>query len=418
MPFAPIQEALAELRAGRMIILCDDEARENEGDLVLPAQFVTPEAITFMLKQAKGYLCLSLTEHDCDRLELHPQSPLNTTVRGTAFTVSVDLHPRHGGTTGVSARERAACVRMLIDPATTPADFVRPGHVNPLRARAGGVLVRTGQTEGSIDLCRLAGLTPAALIIEIMRDDGEMARLPDLTAFAKEHNLKMCSVAQVIQHRLARESLVHRLEPHAGLPVVTAAGPFHLLAYESLVDPQPHVVLSLGGVGLPDDSGAVLDQPEPVLVRMHRRSVLGDVFWGTPAAPGPRAQGAHAGSQAVSSGQRLHAAMRLIQSHGKGVVVYLRPEPDGDSLEHRLTRVRRPLAHDHDTPDLHALYPAAHQPLALPAEHSPRAMRDFGVGCQILRSLGLSKIRLISGSDTDRPGLEAFGLHIVERVHL
>lgn len=417
MPFAPIHEILAELRAGRMIILCDDEARENEGDLVLPAQFVTPEAITFMLKQAKGYLCLSLTEHDCDRLELHPQSALNTTVRGTAFTVSVDLHPRHGGTTGVSARERAACVRMLIDQATTPADFVRPGHVNPLRARAGGVLVRTGQTEGSVDLCRLAGLTPAALIIEIMRDDGEMARLPDLTAFAAEHNLKMCSVAQIIQHRLARESLVQRVEPHAGVPVHTAAGPFHLLAFESLVDPQPHVVLSLGGVGLPDDSGSVPEQAEPVLVRMHRRSLLGDVFWRTHA---PHDAMAHHTPHAPSSGQRLHAAMRMIQSNGKGVVVYLRPEPDGDGLEHRLARSRRTHTHphDHDAPDLHALYPAAHHPAALATDHSPRAMRDFGVGCQILRSLGLSNIRLISGSDTDRPGLEAFGLHIVERVPL
>ncbi|MFY7896117.1 MAG: 3,4-dihydroxy-2-butanone-4-phosphate synthase, partial [Phycisphaerales bacterium] len=189
MPFSPIDDVLADLRAGKMIVLTDDENRENEGDLVMPAQFVTPEAVTFMLGKAMGYMCLSLTEEDCDRLNLHPQGSVNTSVRGTAFTVSIDLHPRFGGTTGVSAKERAKCIQMAIDKRYGEADFVRPGHINPLRSREGGVLVRTGQTEGSIDLCRLAGLYPAAAIIEIMKPDGEMARVPDLEKFCAEHNI-------------------------------------------------------------------------------------------------------------------------------------------------------------------------------------------------------------------------------------
>ncbi|MEM9166145.1 MAG: 3,4-dihydroxy-2-butanone-4-phosphate synthase, partial [Planctomycetota bacterium] len=210
-PFSPIEEILAELRAGRMIVLTDDEDRENEGDLVLPAQHVTPEAITFMLSVARGYLCLSLTEADCDRLELTPQSAVNTSVRATPFTVSIDASPAHGVGTGVSAADRAASIRLAIDPASTPGDFVRPGHINPLRARDGGVLVRIGQTEGSVDLCRLAGLHPSALIIEIMRDDGAMARVPDLVELCKQHSLKMCSVRQIIEHRLGRQSLVERI---------------------------------------------------------------------------------------------------------------------------------------------------------------------------------------------------------------
>ena len=209
-----------------MVVLTDDEKRENEGDLILPAQFITPEAVTFMLQSALGYMCLSLTEADCDRLNLHPQGPINTTQRGTAFTVSIDLHPRHGGTTGVSARERARCIQMAIDPKYGEADFVRPGHINPLRSRDGGVLVRTGQTEGSVDLCRLAGLYPAAVIIEVMKPDGEMARVPDLVTYCQKHGIKMCSVAQVIEHRLGRESLVRRLEPVAGTVLRTDTGEF------------------------------------------------------------------------------------------------------------------------------------------------------------------------------------------------
>jgi 3,4-dihydroxy 2-butanone 4-phosphate synthase/GTP cyclohydrolase II len=417
MPFSPIPEILDELRAGRMVVLTDDERRENEGDLVLPAQFTTPEAITFMLAQAKGYLCLSLTEADCDRLDLVPQASTNTSARGTAFTVSIDGHPRHGFTTGVSAKERARCIRMAIDPGTRPDDFVRPGHINPLRSRDGGVLVRTGQTEGSIDLCRLAGLQPAAIIMEVMRDDGEMARVPDLERFCGEHNLKMCSVNQIIEHRLARESLVRRLEPVAGVPLRTSEGEFTLHLFESLVDLQPQVVLTAGDIGVPDGAGRIHDDPRPTLVRMHRRNLLGDVFGELgAAAPGPES----------SSGETLRAAMTMIRAEGRGAVVYLRSSRMGeapgagldaalgvDGLEDRLHTLRRP----------HTAPIAADEP-ELPAAHAnglrtsgvPRSQREFGIGGQILRALGLHKLRLITNHATAMPGLDAFGLEVVERV--
>ena len=395
--FAPIEAVLDELRAGRMVVLTDDEDRENEGDLVLPAQFATPEAITFMLSVARGYLCVSLSGSDCERLNLHPQSPVNTSARGTPFTVSVDGHPRHGFTTGVSAAERAKTIRMMIDPATTPEDFVRPGHINPLRARDGGVLVRTGQTEGSVDLCRLAGLYPAALIIEIMRDDGEMARVPDLIELCREHGLKMCSVAQIIEHRLGRQSLVRRSEPAGGVEVSTPEGVFNLIAFESLVDPQPHLALTVGGVGAMS-GGEVVETTEPTLVRMHRRDLLGDIFG---CAEDGRA----------SSGAQLHASMRAIQRAGRGAVVYLRPEGAGDAsaLSARLTSIRRPDPEPGaDTPDL--TRPDAS------AANMPMDLRSFGVGGQILRQLGLHKLRLLTNSSRHLPGLEAYGLEIVERV--
>jgi len=395
--FAPIEDILSELRAGRMIVLTDDEKRENEGDLVLPAQFVTPEAITFMLSVARGYLCLSLTENDCDRLDLHPQASINTTQRGTAFTVSVDGHPRHGFTTGVSARERARCIQSMIDPRSTPADFVRPGHINPLRSRAGGTLVRTGQTEGSLDLCRLAGLYPAACIIEIMRDDGEMARLPDLEALCAQHGLKMCSVAQIIQHRLARESLVRRMAPAEGQSLRTTHGVFNLIAYESLVDPLPHLALTVGGVGSPGASSA--DQ-RPTLVRMHRRGLLGDVF------------GDLDSSKDGATSDLLHAAMRAIQAEGRGAIVYLRPEGVGDELDQRLLAIRRGVFRSgEDVPDL--THPSGHGAESIPMPH-----REFGIGGQILRDLGISRLRLLTNSAMPLPGLDAFGLEIVERLPL
>ncbi|MCC6285867.1 MAG: 3,4-dihydroxy-2-butanone-4-phosphate synthase [Phycisphaerales bacterium] len=398
MPFSSIPEILDELRAGRMIVLTDDEHRENEGDLVLPAQFISPEAVTFMLSQALGYMCLALTEADCDRLQLHPQGATNTSARGTAFTISLDLHPRFGGTTGVSAKERAKCIQMAIDPAFGPGDFVRPGHVNPLRSRDGGVLVRTGQTEGSVDLCRLAGLVPAAAIIEIMKPDGEMARVPDLERFCARHGLKMCSVAQIIEHRLARESLVRRLEPRAGTLLRTAHGEFTLHVYESLVDPQPHLALTIGGVGALDDSGRAIEHGAPTLVRVHRRHVLGDIFDDLEASPdGP--------TSAV-----LHAAMRRIAREGRGAIVYLRPEGAGDAAQARAgarglvetIRVPRP-GRGSDTPDLGAM----------------QANREVGVGCQILRDLGLHDLILLTNHPKAMPGLDAFGLTVrgVESLH-
>ncbi len=404
MSLTPIPEILNELRAGRMVILTDDEQRENEGDLILPAQFVTPEAITFMLSVARGYMCLSLTPEDCDRLDLHPQTGVNTSARGTPFTVSIDGHPKHGFTTGVSARERAKSILMAIDPSTGPGDFVRPGHINPLRSRTGGVLVRTGQTEGSIDLCRLAGLRPAAVIIEIMRDDGEMARMPDLVTLAAQHGIKICSVAQIVSHRLERESLVRRMEPAAGTPIRTPFGEFNLIAFRSAVDPLPHVALCIGGAGDLDEYQRVRPVDRPTLVRMHRRHLLGDIFLDLDSASdGP-------------TGRTLHAAMRMVGREGHGVIVYLRPEgaregmmTGSGALEQRLQTISRfEFGGAREDGEVGVLSDGA----------QPAHQRDFGVGGQILRGLGLSKLRLISNHQREMPGLEGFGLEIVERLGL
>ncbi|TVQ59142.1 MAG: 3,4-dihydroxy-2-butanone-4-phosphate synthase [Phycisphaerales bacterium] len=397
--FAPIPEILDELRAGRMIVLTDDESRENEGDFVLAAEKVTPEAINFMLRVARGYLCLSLTSEDCDRLDLHDQTAANTSVRGTPFTVSIDGSPRHGFTTGVSAAERAKTIRMAIDPAMRTDDFVRPGHINPLRAREGGVLVRTGQTEGSVDLCRLAGLHPSAVIIEIMRDDGEMARVPDLVKLCAEHGLKMCSVAQIIEHRLRQERLVRRIPPESGTTLRTNEGDFTLIAFESLVDPLPHIALTVGGVGALDGAGRVIESTEPTLVRMHRRNVLGDIF------------GDLSSSNEGPTSEALHASMRAIQREGRGAIVYLRPEGAGDELHQRLQILRTRRAY---TPDEHDLT----HPDGPGASAIPMHLREFGVGGQILRELGLSRLRLLTNHPKDLPGLDAFGLEIVEHVGL
>lgn len=404
-PFSPVTEVLEDLKAGKMVILTDDEDRENEGDLVMPAQFMTPEAITFMLTVARGYLCLSMTEADCDRLELHPQASVNTSMRGTAFTVSIDLHPKYGATTGVSAKERARCIQMAIDPRYTAADFVRPGHINPLRARDGGVLVRTGQTEGSVDLCRLAGLYPAAAIIEVMRDDGEMARLPDLIELSRKHGIKICSVAQTIQHRLQRESLVRRLEPVSGTPLRTAFGEFTVIAYDSIVDPQPHMALVKGDIGTLDHAGQPVQHDDAVLVRMHRRNVLGDLFFDvTSSTSGP-------------SGAMLHEAMRQIEQAGRGAVVYLRGGGDATSayLHERLQAHRGTghIAKGSDTPDL-----ADQSHAAMASQGLPKHMRDLGIGCQILRDLGIRKMNLLTNQLTDMPNLDAFGLEVAGRTGL
>ncbi len=398
--FSPIADILQDLQAGRMVVLTDDEHRENEGDLVLPAQFVTPESVTFMLRNALGYMCLSLTEADCDRLDLHPQSSVNTTSRGTAFTVSIDLHPKFGGTTGVSAKERAACVRMAIDPSKGAGDFVRPGHINPLRSRDGGVLVRTGQTEGSVDLCRLAGLYPAAAIIEIMKPDGEMARVPDLVKFCAEHQIKMCSVAQIIEHRLARESLVKRMGTPR--PLRTAMGTFTALMYESIVDALPHLVLTVGD--FPAVTGGGPANAEPTLVRMHRRHLLGDVFGDLDSSP------------AGATGDVLRRSMRMIQEAGRGAVVYLRTQggaggqhPEAVELESTLQTIRMEHRPGDDSPQL------AHSK-SIAAGAIPMQQREFGIGGQILRDLGISRIRLLTNKPKAMPGLEAFGLEIVETV--
>jgi 3,4-dihydroxy 2-butanone 4-phosphate synthase / GTP cyclohydrolase II len=386
--FSTIEEILDELRNGRMVILTDDEDRENEGDFVLPAQFVTPESVAFMLSVARGYMCLSLTEADCDRLELAPQASINTSVRATPFTVAIDGHPKHGLTTGVSAQERAKTIQLAIDPNTTPEDFVRPGHINPLRSRDGGVLVRIGQTEGSLDLCRLAGLHPSAIIIEIMRDDGEMARVPDLVALCKEHNIKMCSVKQIIEHRLAQSSIIERIDPIAGTAIETPMGTFNLVAFRSMVDPMPHLALTVGDVGSVDANGNPIQSDEPTLVRVHRRDLLGDIF-----------DDLHSGSDdSTSTGQLLRESMKMIQEEGRGAIVYLRPHGVGDALSQQLSR---PFDQDDEDKPIQSVSPA---------------MLEIGTGSQILRALGLSNLKLITNSDTPYPQLEAFGLSITKRV--
>lgn len=386
--FSTVDECLDELRQGRMVVLTDDEDRENEGDLVMGAEFITPEAISFMVREAGGYLFLSLTEADCDRLALTPQSAVNTSVRGTPLTVSIDGHPKHGFTTGVSAQERARTIKLAIDPESQPGDFVRPGHINPLRARDGGVLVRIGQTEGSVDLCKLAGLTPAAVGIEICNADGTMARVPDLARFIQKHGLKMCSVRQIIEHRLQRSSIVRRIEPVAGTPIDTPEGRFNLIAFQSVVDPLPHLALTVGGVGDLGAGGLVVEADEPTLVRVHRRDLLGDIFNATQTG------------EERSTGSVLRAAMRAIQREGRGAIVYLRPHGLGDGLSQRLSR------------------PANHSIADAPQQSVSGPMLEYGMGCQLLRALGLTKIRLLSNSDTEYPQIEVFGLEIVDRVGL
>lgn len=389
--FSTIPELLDELRAGRVVVLVDDEDRENEGDLVLAAQFVSPEAVNAMTRLAGGYLCLSLTEADCDRLDLHPQTVHNTTVRGTPFTVSIDGHPRHGVGTGISAFDRCRTIQLAIDPRSTPGDFVRPGHINPLRSRDGGVLVRTGQTEGAVDLCRLAGLYPAALIIEIIREDGQMARRPDLDAMCRKHGWKMGSVEQIIEHRLLRERLVSRIHPEQSRRVRTPEGVFDLVAMRSVVDPLPQLALTLGGVGVLDATGRVIPSERPTLVRMHRRNLLGDVFEDLDSAPeGP-------------TGRVLRESMRLIAREGRGAVVYLRPGSQGDTPDRWLDSAGSGQWEDRPA--------IADEPVT-----PPMPLREFGIGGQVLRELGLRRLRLITNHPKALPGLEAFGLEIVEHV--
>jgi len=395
--FSPIPEILADVRDGKIVVLVDDEGRENEGDLVLAAQFATPEQINFMTRFAGGYLCLSMTDADCDRLDLHPQSTSNTALRGTALTVSIDGHPRHGVGTGISASDRARTIQLAIDPTTHAADFVRPGHINPLRSRDGGVLVRTGQTEGSVDLTRLAGCYPAALIIEIVREDGEMARRDDLKRMCAEHKFKMCSVEQLIEFRLQREGMVRRLPPAGGTTISTEFGEFNLIAIKSAVDPLPHVVLTVGDVGKIGPDGTPIVSDEPTLVRMHRRNLLGDIF-------------GEVNGDSRSSSQSLRESMRMIQDSGRGAIVYLRPSGRGESLEQRLITLTQDIVPD-DAPDLTSAEGVGESAL-------PMHQREFGIGGQILRELGVSRMRLLTNHKKDMPGLDAFGLEIVEHVPL
>ena len=386
MPFSPIPEILDELKLGKPIVLVDDEDRENEGDIVYAAEKITPEAMNFMLREARGVVCLALTAERCDKLHLHAQTETNTAQLGTAFTVAIDAHPRFGVTTGVSAKDRAMTVQVAVAEDAQQQDLLRPGHINPLRARDGGVLVRAGQTEGSVDLCRLAGLKPAGVICEILREDGEMARFPDLEVFCTQHHLKMCTIAELISYRMKREQFVKRIE---SITLPTRWGDFRLHAFNSVVDSQPHLALCKGGVGEIDSQGNVVEQPEPVLVRVHSECLTGDVF----------------GSERCDCGEQLDVAMKMIDKAGKGVLLYLRQEGRGIGLANKLHAYALQEA-GFDTVE-------ANQRLGLPVDK-----RDYGIGSQILRDLGLRQVRILTNNPKKIYGIDGYGLHIVEEVPL
>lgn len=384
-----IPDILDDLRAGKMIVLIDDEKRENEGDLVCAAQFATPDLLNFMLREARGMMCVPMTGQVCARLDLPPQSASNTSQRTTAYTISVDAHDRFGLTTGVSAADRARTCKVLADPRSQPHDLARPGHMHPLRARDGGVLVRAGQTEGSVDLCKLAGLEPVSVIIEIMNEDGSMARRGDLETFCKTHKLKMCSVADVIHHRLERDKLVRRVER---VPFSNELGDWHLHVYESQVDPMPHVALTCGAIGEPDGCGGSVPVTGPALVRMHSQNLLGDVF----------------GDASQPSGQTLRDAMRMIQTAGGGAVVYLRHEGMGTGVLKRLQTLA--LSPEQEADREEALRPGdSHDSPGT----APRVDKQgYGIGCQILRDLGLTHLNLITDHPFTPLALSGFGLTI------
>jgi len=372
MGLASIEEAIEEYQKGRFVVIVDDESRENEGDLTLPGQFVTPEAINFMARYGRGLICVPMKGERIDELGIPMMVGRNESRFGTPFTVSVEA--RSGVTTGISAPDRARTVQVLIDPRTTHEDIVMPGHMFPLRARDGGVLVRAGQTEATTDLCRLAGLYPAGVLCEIMKADGTMARLPHLKRFASRHRLKVISVNELISYRLRNEKLVERV---AETILPTEVGEWKVIAYRSMIDPDEHMALVLG-----DISG-----PEPVLVRMHSQCVTGDVF----------------GSLRCDCGEQLRTSMRLISEEERGVVVYMRQEGRGIGFHNKL-RAYALQDEGLDTVE-------ANVALGFPPDR-----RDYGIGMQILVDMGLKDIRFLTNNPAKRSGLEGYGLHMVERV--
>jgi 3,4-dihydroxy 2-butanone 4-phosphate synthase/GTP cyclohydrolase II len=372
-PFTDVATAIEEIRAGRMIVVVDDEDRENEGDLTLAAEKVTPEAINFMAKHGRGLVCLAMTEERLEHLRIGPMTTENTSNYGTAFCEAIDA--RDGVTTGISAYDRARTIRIAIDPATRPTDLARPGHVFPLRARKGGVLVRAGQTEASVDLARLAGLVPAGVICEIMRDDGTMARVPDLIEFCKTHSLKMLTVAELIRYRMQHERYVHRV----GEAIVgTRYGEFRLIAYESEVDGgESHVALVRGEI----EAGN-----EPVLVRMHSHCLMGDVF----------------GSTGCDCHATIEGSMQAIAREGRGALIYLHQTSKGFSVERMGDRTMLTFHRDKRLP-------------ALP-DSERKTQREIGIGAQILSDLNLRRIRLLTNHPRKVAALEGFGIEIVEQV--
>jgi len=373
MVMATVDEAIQEYRQGHFVIIVDDEDRENEGDLTLAAQFVTPEAINFMTRYGRGLVCIPMTGERLDELRIPMMVGDNKSRFGTAFTVSVEA--RDGVSTGISAHDRARTVRVLIDPATRPEDLVMPGHMFPLRAREGGVLVRAGQTEAAMDLARLSGLYPAAVLCEIMKADGTMARLRDLKRFAGRHHLNIISVNQLIAYRIQRERLVRRM---AETTIPTRWGEIRLVAYGSIIDPDEHAALVLGDIST----------PEPVLVRVHSQCVTGDVFH----------------SLRCDCGEQVELAMDRIAEEGRGVFIYMRQEGRGIGFCNKIRAYALQDGQGLDTVE-------ANEALGFPADR-----RDYGIGMQILVDLGLKQIRLLTNNPSKRVGLEGYGLEVVERI--
>ncbi len=374
---ASVEAALADIAAGKMVILVDDADRENEGDLCMAAEKVTPEAINFMAKYGRGLICLSLTEEKLDQLNLSMMVPdyENSSGFGTAFTISIEA--RQGVSTGISAADRATTIQTAIADGAKPTDLARPGHVFPLRAREGGVLRRTGQTEGSVDLARLAQLRPAGVICEVMNEDGTMARMSDLVTFGQTHNLKIVTIADLIQYRLRKETLVRRA---ATAVMPTAVGEFKTIVYENDIDHVDHIALVRGD----------LAGDEPVLVRVHSECLTGDAF----------------GSIRCDCGEQLQGALEMIAEEGRGVLLYMRQEGRGIGLKNKIKAYSLQDKEGLDTVQ-------ANERLGFPAD-----MRDYGVGAQILRDLGIRRMRMITNNPGKRAGIEGYGLTILERVPL
>ncbi|MBN2139357.1 MAG: bifunctional 3,4-dihydroxy-2-butanone-4-phosphate synthase/GTP cyclohydrolase II [Sedimentisphaerales bacterium] len=382
--FSEIQEILDELRRGRMIVLVDAEDRENEGDLVCAAEAVTPEIINFMATHGRGLICLPMTAKACDSLGLYPQTVENTARFETAFTVSIDA--AEGISTGISAADRAKTIRDAIAEGAKATDLVKPGHIFPLRAREGGVLVRAGQTEGAIDLMKLAGMKPAGVICEIMNEDGTMARVPELLKFCEKHQIKIASIAKLIEYRLQRESQIKRV---AAVNLPTDYGEFKLIAYESITSPEPHLALCKGDVGSLDANGRPIEQSEPVLVRVHSECMTGDLFH----------------SQRCECGYQMITAMKMIEKAGAGALIYLRQEGRGIGLANKL-RAYKLQEQGVDTVD-------ANLQLGFQADR-----RDYGIGAQICRDLGLRDIRILTNNPKKVNRLGVYGINIVEQIPL